>query len=308
MGKPKRHHWWPMTQSRHWTGKDGNVTVTRADGSSFKTNPVNIGVESELYTRFLEDGTKDTSVEEWFAQVIDTPASTMIEHLLDSSNVTRTRFQGHPEKVRAAKAVGFRVPRYIDRISTPVEIRQSIADYVAALLVRHPRYLARLINFNKESSASDDVTKSLGLDNMLRLYAIYRERIAQSVFIVTKRVGSSEYLYADGGLVVEEPWRRDFGIPFDIHAPITPDIALQILPVPSHFASDLTFATVAESTNQGVSRQNRIILGGARRFVFSREEISPTFIAANFGKPAAKNIGIGMTDGRFETLYDPTRR
>ena len=77
-------------------------------------------------------------------------------------------------------------------------------------------------------------------------------------------------IYADG-VLVDEPWRREYGIPFDMRAPLTPDIAVQVLPVP--FAADLTKASIMESTNQGIARQNRIILGGAKQFVFSRKNL-----------------------------------
>lgn len=84
--QPKRHHWWPQVQSRFWVDSGGLVHATRADGTSFRSSPTNLGVESDLYTRFAEDGSKDTSVEDWFAQAIDGPAKNLIEHLLDSSN------------------------------------------------------------------------------------------------------------------------------------------------------------------------------------------------------------------------------
>ena len=76
------------------------VFVTRADGSVFRANPINIGVESELYTRFVDGNVKDTSIEEWFAEAIDYPAKKMIEHLLDPSNVRREAFHGDPAKAK----------------------------------------------------------------------------------------------------------------------------------------------------------------------------------------------------------------
>lgn len=308
MGQPKRHHWWPMAQSRHWTDNQGYVTVTRDDGSTFQTNPLNIGVESELYTRFVEDDSKDTAIEEWFAKAIDGPAKRMIEHLLDPGNVTRKPFRGSPEKVHTAKTLGFKVNPYVDWISIPEEVRLAIADYVAALLVRHPLYLAKLVHFHADLAPSNREAKSRALDNMLLLFEVYRERISRSAFILTRRTGSAEYLYADGGLIVEEPWRRKFDIPFDIHAPLTPDVALQVLPVPHQFANDLSTAAIGELTNQGVARQNKIILGGARRFVFSRQKVPSSFIVNHFGKPAPKNIGYRVTDGKLETFYDPNRK
>lgn len=296
-----------MAQSRYWTDTSGLVTVTRADGSRFRTNPTNLAVESELYTRFLEDDAKDTSIEDWFAEAIDRPATRMIDHLLDGANAKRKPFRGDPRKAATVKLVGFRVNPYFDYVSIPPTIRQSISEYVAALLVRHPDYLSKLVAFHEPDAKSSAIAKSLALDNMIRLHRIYASIISQSVFLLTRRVGSAEYIYADGGIVVEEPWRTEFNIPFDIHAPLTPDLALQVLPVSLGSRSDLEEAAISESTNQGVARQNRIVLGAAKRFVFSRQTVPSSFIASNIGKPAPKNIGYRVIDGRLETFYDPTR-
>jgi hypothetical protein len=305
MIKPKRHHWWPIAQSKHWTDSNGLIFVTRRDGTAFQANPLNIGAESELYTRFGEDNSKDTEIEQWFAEAIDGPAAKMIEHLLDSANIHRSPFEPEPSKAEVAKALGFRVNRYIDRINLPSDVRQAIASYLAALLVRHPRYLAKLIRFHEQTGAGIN-TRDRALDNMLHLYNVYVERIVRSIFMVSRRVGNAEYLYSDGGLMLEEPWRRDYDIPFDIHAPLTPDIAIQVLPVPT--GGDLSTAMIMESTQQGVARQNRISLAGAERFVFSRHTPPSQFIFKHFGKPAPKNIGYTLLDGRLETFYDPSRR
>jgi hypothetical protein len=294
-----------MAQSRYWTDSQGSVFVTRANGTTFRTSPLNIGVESELYTRFSDEGKKDTTVEEWFADTIDGPATKIIYHLQDPSNTSRHSFRADPRKAENAKALGFRVNPYIDRVRIPTEIRQAIASYVAALLVRHPSYLAKLTAFHHDDKISSNEVKNRALDNMLHLYRVYAEKIVNAVLLITRRTGSAEYIYADGGILVEEPWRREYGIPFDIHAPLTPDIAIQVLPGPS---DDLDSAAIIESTNQGVARQNRIILGGAQRFVFSRQEPPVKFITENFGKPAPKNIGYRIINSRFEASYDSTRK
>jgi len=271
----------------------------------FRANPLNIGVESELYTRFSDEGDKDTSVEEWFAETIDGPVSMMINHILDPSNTGRHPFRCDPRKAKIAKDLGFRVNPYVDRVHIPSDIRQAVASYVAALLVRHPNYLAKLIDFHTEEDSKPHEIKGRALDNMLDLYRVYADRIANAVFLITRRDDSVEYIYADGGIMVKEPWRHEYGIPFDIHAPLTPDFALQVLPVP--LSEDLYTAAIMDATNQGVARQNRIILGGAQRFVFSRQPPPLKFIAANFGKPAPKNIWYRIENGRLESGYDPNR-
>ena len=281
------------------------MLVTRADGSSFRANPTNIGVESELYTRFGENDTKDTSVEEWFASEIDGPAKTMIEHLLDAQHVRRISYVGDSAKAETVRALGFRVNPYVDVIALPTKIRLSIARYLSALLVRHPTYLAKLNEFHRDEVQSHDDRIELALANMVHLYNVYGKMISKSMIMMSRRVESAEYLYADGGLVVQEPWRRADGIPFDIHAPITPDIALQVIPLPTK--TNLSIMPISEATDQGVARQNRIVLGGATRFVFSKSPPPTDFVVNHFGKPAPRNIGYRFKDGRMETKYDPSR-
>lgn len=306
MPQPKRHHWWPQVQSRYWTAADGLVHVTRQDGRVFRANPNNIGVESELYTRFAEDETKDTSIEDWFSTQIDGPAKTMIEYLNGPLNTRRRRFQGDPLKAETAKTLGFRVKDHVEYMVLPDEIRQAVARYVSALLVRHPTYLSKLVAFHESSSGPGLSARNRALDNMLYLYDVYEPVVRSSVFMVVRRDGDSEFIYSDGGLVVEEPWRNSHGIPFDIHAPLTPEIALQVLPVPLA-DEDLSITHVVEMTNQGIARMNRIALGSAKRFVFTRQQPPVQFISKHFGVPAPKNIGYRFINGRMETKYDPQR-
>lgn len=301
--QPKRHHWWPQVQSQFWTNVEGHVHVTRRDGTFFKTNPINIGVESELYTRFLENGEKDTSIEEWFAEEIDGPTRSIIDYICNQSNILYREFRGDPAEVEKCKKVGFRVNNRIAYYILSDEMRTSIAKYVSALLVRNPKYLNMLILFHKNNE-SEIFIKNIALDNMIYLFNLYESVIKKSVIMLVKRDGDSEFIFSDGGVVAQEPWRKGHGIPFDIHAPLTPDIAIQVLPVP--FANkDLSVATLSHMTNQGIARMNRIVLGSATRFVFSRQTPPNKFIAKYFGIPAPKNIGFRIIDGRLETKFDP---
>lgn len=305
MTAPKRHHWWPLVQSRHWTDANQQVGVTRPDGKSFRTSPLNIGVESELYTRFGDDDAKDTSIEEWFASAIDGPANMAISFLADPSGARRVPFPGAEEGKQTLKALGFVVKPYVEVVELPAEIRIAISKYLAALLVRHPRYLAKLQDFHKaENPAAPN--RDVALFNMLRMYELYADRIAKSVFMLFRRSGDAEFLYGDGGLSVDEPWRSEHAIPFDIHAPLTPDLSIEVLPTP--FDDDLSRLAVQDLTNQGVARFNKISLAQATRFVFSRQTAPISFIKRYFGVPAPKNIGYRIMNGRLETKYDPSMK
>jgi len=229
----------------------------------------------------------------------------MIDYLLDSANVRRRPFRGDPSKEETVKQLGFRVNPYVDSIRITDEVRNAIASYIAALLVRNPTYLARLVNFHRENGTTPNTVRNRALDNMLYLHGVYADQIRKSALMITRRVESAEYLYADGGLIVREPWSNLHDMPFDIHTPLTPDIAIEVLPVP--LAIDMTEAQIGEATDRGVARQNRIILGGAQRFVFSRQTPPIRFISKNFGRPAPKNIGYRIVDGRLDTRYEPSR-
>src|SRR2546430_1892736 len=196
-GQPKQHHWWPVVRSRHWVDSNAHVSVTRSDGTVFKINPLKIGRESELYTRFGDDDSKDTGIEQWFSEAIDGPAAEMINYLLDPANVYRILFSADPKKAETARSLGFRVNAYIDKIRLTSEIRAAISRYLAALLVRHPVYLAKLVEFHAADAGSTVKAKNRALDNMLHLFDKYSDRIAKSVLLISRRVGDAEYLYAD---------------------------------------------------------------------------------------------------------------
>lgn len=304
MTSPKRHHWWPQVQSRYWTSADGLVNVVRRDGSGFRANPINLGVESELYTRFGPDDAKDPSVEDWFAHTVDQPAGMLIDHLSDASLRKRRPYTGDPEKAAVSRQLGMRTPGYIDVHPLPDDVRMAAARYVAALLVRHPRYLNKLTEFHRPHAPDNNSAKSAALDNMGHVFGVYVETILSATFMISQRTGTAEFIYADGGIVVEEPWAPN--IPFTMHVPLTPDLALEVLPVPNPIP--LREVPVIEATNPGVARMNRITLAGAQRFVFTRQAPPITFIRRYFGVPAPANIGYRFMNGRLETRYEPGRK
>lgn len=88
-----------------------------------------------------------------------------------------------------------------------------------------------------------------------------------------------------------------------MHVPLTPDVALQVLPVPNPIP--LREVPVIEATNPGVARMNRITLSAAQRFVFTRQAPPTTFIRRYFGVPAPASIGYRFINGRLETRYEP---
>ena len=124
-------------------------------------------------------------------------------------------------------------------------------------------------------------------------------------FILIKRDAENEFLFSDGGIIAREPWSRNGGIPFDVHFPVTPDLALQILPALKQEFPDKI--PVFRATNQGVAAQNRISLQYAKRQVFGRGAIPLEFVMKNWGRAAPQHIAVRHIDGKLETKVDWSR-
>jgi len=319
MNEPKRHHWWPILQSQHWTGASGKLYATKSSGESIYVNPRNIGLEGDLYTRYDLTGTKDLTIEKWFSSEIEGPFRETLDFLASLPGLRKVRLpplpREHQHKEHTAKELGFIIGNYEETIDLPNEHRLSLSKYLSALLVRNPMYIRKLQEFHNRESVdwlksnvgTDDfrsVVKTVALDNMLKLFDTYGKRIVAADFLFLKREAGHEFLFADAGIVAQEPWRSG-PIPFEIHAALTPDLAVEVLPAPvSYFPRRGILGRVS---NVGVRRFNRVVVGNAERFVFSRGAPPIEFIKKHFGKPAPDAYGYQWTNGRMETIYDRAR-
>lgn len=220
----------------------------------------------------------------------------------------REPFQLDQDKSTQGKALGFVVNDYRETIDLPAKHRVALALYLAALVVRSPRYLKKIQEFHatQGNGKIDAAVRTASLNNMLQLFDVYKESIASSTIMFTKREGDSEFLFSDAGITPEEPWRPG-PIPFDIFAPLTPDLAVTVLPSPAGDFRHNRRCILGRARPQGVARLNRIIIGGAERFVFSRSFPPVGFIKENFGKPAPKSIGVRWKDGRVEVQHDRSK-
>lgn len=279
--------------------------------STFRAPPSKIGVEGELYTRYELAGEKDLTIEHWFGQQIETPFVQALERLAAIEGIKISPLPAkRPDKEQELRELGFVVPTKVEEMILSAEHRDAIDRYLAALLVRSPRYLAKLVAFHDRESAPlpealprDAAIKTVALDNMLQVFEIYREQIAPAHLGLLLIEGTNELLFSDAGISAEEPWRPG-PLPFDIHAPLTARMAIEVMPVPdSHPGRCL----IMRAYNRGAARMNRIALQNAQQFVFSKQKPPLQFIRENFGKPASKSIGIRMRNGEVETTFDRSR-
>lgn len=311
MSEPKRHHWWPQLQSRHWVNANGTVHAVRRDGTSFVVNPKNIGLEGDLYTRYNLTGEKDLTIERWFSTEIEGPFANTLDYLSKIPGLARERFRAEPEKEKTAEYLGFIVNGFRETIILTPDHRLSLAKYLAALIVRNPSYLARIQQYHIknrtglllgiDSMSSDKLVRTITLDNMLKTFDRYGKVIAGSQFLFSKRECANEFLFSDAGIIPDEPWLAG-PIPFDAYAPLTPDLGVAVLPVPNRQQGNR--ALFSRVNSRGVNRLNRNSVGQAERFVFSRSEPPIEFIKKHFGNPSPKSIGHRIVNGRLEVTFD----
>ncbi|TRD22957.1 DUF4238 domain-containing protein [Palleronia caenipelagi] len=295
MSVPKRHHWWPQLNSGHWCSTDGTIQVLSRDGSSFRGKPRGLGVVGQLYSKDLADGTKDVSIETWFANDIDGPFASLLKKLIDDKNLRNRTFSGDHKKRKLSNELGLRIGNTIEYMEVSEHELEVLSRYVAALLVRNPNYLKKLAQFH-----SDQLNpKHSSLDNMRYVFEIYANRLLCADFVILKRDARNEFLFSDGGIVAREPWSRYGGIPFDIHYPMTPDYALQALPaINQNFKGIIHYI---KASNTGIAAQNRISLEVAKNQVFGRAPLPKNFVLKNWGRAAPHHIAYRHVDGQLET-------
>ena len=311
MSKSKRHHWWPQLQSGYWTDDAGCVTAVKSDGSTFRASPEKLGVESELYTRFELADQKDLTIERWFSAEIEGPFVEALNRIVTLEGIkVAWKIARDPVKEREIKELGFKVPRQAEYMKIDTQHRAAIDAYLAALLVRNPRYLEKLVSFHDTHGTPlpadlprDQAIKTVALDNMLTVFEIYRDRIAKSHIALLIAEGDHKFLFGDAGITAEEPWKEG-AIPFTIHAPLTPQLSLDVLPAP---LGEVPGLMVMRLNNKGVGRMNRLILAQCERFVFCCGAPPLAFIQRYFGRPSPKAIGYRIRNGQLETKYDRSR-
>lgn len=283
----------------------------RADGSTFRAPPEKLGVEGELYTRYQLAGEKDLTIERWFSSEIEGPFGQALAHISSLSGIAPGwKIDHDPVKEREVKELGFKPPKHTEIMRLDAQSRAAIDAYLAALLVRNPRYLRKLVTFHEEHGTPlpdaltrDRAIKTVALDNMLHVFEIYRDQISKSHIALLIAEGDKEFLFGDAGITAQEPWSKG-PIPFTIHAPLTPRLALEVLAAPWPALDGLM---VMRLTNRGTARMNRLALSDCERFVFCRGSPPLAFIARNFGRPAPQPIGFRMKNGKLETHYDSSR-
>jgi len=289
--------------SGYWCASDGCITVIKKNGTIFRTTPTNIGVEGHLYTLFQNTDLETRNLEKWFSEEIDGPFVQTLRFLSCRNNIKSFRFRfADLNKVKAARQVGYSDSSIREHLVLDEDTRLSIAKYVSALLVRNPEYLEKMYRYIKNESdiSGGSFLKYLSLENMQYLYNIYLDKIQNADYMLIIRDCKNEFIFSDGGVVAQEPW-KDRLMPFDVHVPLTPDLSLTILPVAKPVYRNKLMIVKARA--KIIKSLNKIVLGSAKKFVYTKSKPPVSFIMKHFGKPAPKVFGYREIDGKNEAKY-----
>ena len=154
-------------QSGYWVDEGGHINCIDRKGHVFKARPANIGVEKHLYSKFNLDGTRDTQIETWLANHVDSPFDSAFKEIFDFSKIQRHRYKGDNGLHIVLKDIGYEMGDYIEELSITPERKKVLSNYIAGLLVRSPAYLQKLTDFHTIQAST---AYNYALDNICLLY------------------------------------------------------------------------------------------------------------------------------------------
>ncbi|GAO77479.1 DUF4238 domain-containing protein [Sphingopyxis sp. C-1] len=292
MSDPKRHHWWPMCHSTLWTGDDGCIAIMNASGEVDRRRPKNLAVRKYYNSILRADGTRDASLETFFANEIEGVAGPVLARLATESRRDH-QLERHYDKARLKsqrkeiKQDGFVPDDRAFSTHLPAEDRRALARYVASLIVRVPSYKDEL---NSERMRQDIAT-FLGLtseearretdENHLEIVRDhlndYSALLEQCAFVLLDAPDGLEFLIGDTPVI---PAALGFG-EAEAMCPIAPNRALFMIrgyrpPFDDRIA-------IFRSMPKSVKAFNKTMVQNAEREIFCRTPPPAKFVKDHLG-------------------------
>ena len=298
-GSPKRHHWWPQCHSTLWVDGEGCVTTITSSGEIRRTQPVNIAVRGHYYSVRMPGGSRDATLETFFADTIEGPAAPILARLAaetrrDYQLETRYNKQALRRDWKSIKGDGFVPDTRAFSAAFSEADRQALARYVASMIVRVPSYKDKL-NSNRmlENVAAllcrstDDArfaTDKLHIEILRRHLEDYAARLAECAFILIDTPEGLEFIIGDTPII---PAALGFGEAEAI-CPITPNRALLIIRGwRAPFADRIA---IFRSQPKSVRAFNTTMLQNAEREIFCRTVLPLGYVAKHIGTRQARLI------------------
>ncbi len=292
MANPKRHHWWPEFHQSLWVDAGGCITSINAEGKVLTTQPKSIAVIGHFNSIRLPDGTKDTTLETYFADNVDSPAGPVlgrlatekwrdvaVEQLINKANAQRQR--------KSFRRDGFDWDGAAYSVWLTQEERLDLARYIASLIVRVPSYKGLLNSHEVEASFRD----LFGIDQLQARYQAdahhvdivkqhveqYSAQLIDRAFVLLEAPPGEEFILGDTPVL---PAALGFGQTEAI-CPLSPDRVLAI--IKGWMAPFNDRIGVFIITRQKLRFYNRLILQNAEREIFCRKPISQDIVAKHLG-------------------------
>lgn len=291
-GSPKRHHWWPQCHSSLWVDGEGCVTTITSAGEVRRTQPINTAVRGHYNSVRLPDGSRDATLETFFADTVEGPVAPVLARLAtetrrDLQLESRYDTETLRRNCKGIKEDGF-VPdarAFSARFSD--SDRQALARYVASLIVRVPSYKDELNSNRMRENVSallgmpaDDArfeTDSLHVEIVRRHLEDYAGKLEACVFILIDAPEGEEFLIGDTPVI---PAALGFG-EAEAMCPITPDRALLIMSGwRPPFADRIA---IFRSQRKSVRAFNTTMLQNAEREIFCRTALPLTYVDKHIG-------------------------
>lgn len=268
------------------------MTSVDLAGAVVRTRPANVAVIGQYNVVRRADGTRDASLETFFARDVDGPAAPALRQLA-RRRVRNLSWERHFDRSFIARerrnfdGDGFRAPG-TECWSVPLDGRQrsSVARYIASMLVRVPSYKDELNSRNMIAN----VGRVLGLEGVDAVEAAdelhveilvshlndYARRLEQCAWLLVATSGQ-ELLFGDTPVI---PAALGYGEAEAIF-PVSPTRAL--LMVRGHRPPVRDSVMIVESTPAACRSINKTILQNAERQVFCRAPVDVALVLKHIG-------------------------
>ncbi|WP_352639872.1 DUF4238 domain-containing protein [Mesorhizobium sp. M0220] len=304
---PKRHHWWPTCHSELWVDGEGCITMTNAAGEIRRTQPVNTAVIGHYNSIWRADGTRDSTLETFFANEVEGPAGPVLGRLATQKRRDYQLEQKYDKSFLRAegkniKRDGF-VPdeRAFSAVLSPGD-RWTLSRYIASLMVRIPSYkdalnsnhmvqnIAAVLGLKSDEARFE--TDALHVGIIREHLEDYAGRIHKCALILIDAPDEEEFVIGDTPVI---PAALGFG-EAEAVCPISPRRALLVINgFRAPFSDRIAVFRCLRRTVRGF---NRAMVQNAEREIFSRSPVSALFVTKNLGTRRARLVPTVTTAAR----------
>lgn len=281
-----------MCHSELWVDGEGCVTAITGKGEVRRTQPINTAVIDHYNSIRLPDGTKDPSLERFFANEIEGPVAPVLARVGGQKRrdlALESRFDQTvlARDKRLIERDGFFADRKAYSVAFSAADQRALTRYIASLIVRVPSYKDEL----KSSQMLENVAAVLGLapeaarfqtdlvhvDIVHRHLKDYAERLEHCGFVFFDAPEGTEFIIGDTPVI---PAALGFG-DAEAMCPITPKRALII--VSNYRAPFDDRIGVFRARPPSVRAFNKTMIQNAEREIFCRSPFPIDVVTKHLG-------------------------